>query len=61
MRFIYEHDEEEDFVEIHLNEKELNHLLNDELNQLQIDLPACLHTRRSTNVLVRRSIIKPES
>ncbi len=57
MRFIYEHDEEEDFVEIHLNEKELNHMLKDETSQLQIDLPACLHTRRSTNVLVRRSII----
>ena len=54
MRFIYEHDEEEDFVEIHLSEKELKHLMDD--TQLQIDVPACLHTRRSTNVLVRKTL-----
>ena len=54
MKFIYEHDEEEDFVEVHLTEKELKGLLHDE--PVTGSVPACLHTKRSTNVFIRRGL-----
>lgn len=54
MKFIYEHDEEEDFVEVHLTEKELKGLLHDE--PVACSVPACLHTKRSTNVFIRRGL-----
>lgn len=54
MKFIYEHDEEEDFVEIHLTEKELKKLLHDE--PITGSEPACLHSKRSTNIFIRRGL-----
>ena len=54
MKCIYEHDEEEDFVEIQLTEKELKQLMRDDM--LNVAMPAMLHTRRSTNICVRREI-----
>ncbi len=54
MKFIYEHDEEEDFVEIHLTERELKGLMRDV--PVTGSVPACLHSKRSTNVFIRRGL-----
>ena len=54
MKFIYEHDEEEDFVEVHLTEFELKKLMHDE--PISGSVPACLHSKRSTNVFIRRGL-----
>ncbi len=51
MKCIYEHDEEDDFIEIHLTEKDLNALSNDRM--LELAYPAMLHSRRKTNLLIR--------
>lgn len=52
MRLIYEHDQEEDFVEIHLTEKELKDILKGD--PVAKDFPAALHERRNTNIYIRR-------
>lgn len=52
MKFIYEHDSEEDFIEIHLTEKELKDILKG--IPATKDFPAVLNERRSTNVYIRR-------
>lgn len=52
MKVIYEHDEDEDFVEIHLTSKELEALDNEQM--LQKSYPAMIHTRRSTSFLLRK-------
>jgi hypothetical protein len=52
MKFIYEHDEEEDFIEVQLTEKELYRLILEE--PIECSVPACLHTRRLTNVYIRK-------
>ncbi len=52
MKCLYEHDEEADYVEIQLTEKELRLLLSDE--HVTKDNPAMLHTKRLTNICIRR-------
>lgn len=52
MKFIYEHDEQDDFIEIQLTERELKRLMDD--TPVECSEPACLHTRRLTNVYIRR-------
>lgn len=52
MKFIYEHDEEEDFVEIHLTQRELIQLMREEI--IAKDFPAALHSKRFTNVCLRK-------
>jgi len=52
MKLIYEHDEEEDFIEVHLTEYDLKQLLRDVI--LDKDFPAAVHSRRSTNVCIRK-------
>lgn len=53
MKLIYEHDEEEDFIEIHLTQREVNHILRDEV--LAKDFPAGIHSRRFTNICIRKT------
>jgi len=52
VKFIYEHDEEDDFIEIQLSEGELKRLMHD--TPIECSEPACLNTRRLTNVYIRR-------
>mgnify|MGYP003439658223 FL=1 len=52
MKVIYEHDDDEDFVEIHLTSKELEALDNEQM--LQQSYPAMIHTRRSSSFLLRK-------
>lgn len=56
MKFIYEHDEQDDFVEIQLTEREILRLLDDDPNAKKVECsePACIHSRRLTNVYIRR-------
>jgi hypothetical protein len=58
MKFIYEHDEEDDFIEIQLTEGEIKRLQHD--TPIECSVPACLHTRRLTNVYIRRMTDGPE-
>lgn len=52
MKLIYEHDEEEDFIELHLSQREINMLNRDEI--VAKDFAAALHSKRSTNVCIRK-------
>jgi hypothetical protein len=52
MKMLYEHDSEEDFIEIHLTEKELKDILKDK--PITKDFPAALNERRSLNIFIRR-------
>lgn len=58
MKVIYEHDEDEDFVEIQLTSKELEALDNGQM--LQKSYPAMLHTRRSASYLLRKMKVLDE-
>lgn len=52
MKFIYEHDEEEDFIEIHLTDKELKDILKG--IPASKDFPAGINERRYLNIFIRR-------
>lgn len=52
MKFIYEHDEQDDFIEVQLTQRELTRLMDD--TPVECSEPACIHTRRLTNVYIRR-------
>ncbi len=52
MKLIYEHDSEEDFIEILLTEKEIKDILKNTL--VSKDFPTGIDKRRSTNILIRR-------
>lgn len=52
MKFLFEQDDEEDFVEIHLTEKELTDMLKG--NPVVRDFPQAICKNRNTNVYLRR-------
>jgi len=52
MKLIYEHDSEEDFIELHLTEKELKDILKG--IPVTKDYPAAINERRNLNIFVRR-------
>ena len=52
MKFIYEHDEQDDYIEVQLTQLELKRLMED--IPAECSEPACINTRRLTNVYIRR-------
>jgi hypothetical protein len=54
MKFIYEHDEEEDFIEIQLSPRDLELIAQDKM--IEQNHPSLIHSKRATNILIRRQI-----
>ena len=52
MKFLFEMDDEEDFVEIHLTERELMSMLKGD--PLVKDVPQGLNRNRNLNIYIRR-------
>lgn len=52
MKLLIEKDEAEDFIELHLSEKELRHLIEDEA--LAKDYPSALQNKRNLNICIRK-------